>query len=54
MSQRYPTKQDHAPDLKIGSLGEKIGCANRAKVALHNPGCNWGLNPPVSSRDRAM
>ncbi|MEL4506397.1 hypothetical protein AAEX63_16060 [Luteococcus sp. H138] len=22
--------------------------------ALHNPGCSWGLNPPASSRDRAM
>ena len=22
--------------------------------ALHNPGCSWGLNPPVSSRLRAM
>ena len=23
-------------------------------TALHNPGCRWGLNPPVSSRLRAM
>ena len=23
-------------------------------LALHNPGCRWGLNPPVSSRLRAM
>ena len=22
--------------------------------ALHNPGCSWGLNPPVSRRLRAM
>ncbi len=30
-------------DLKEGAI-----------VALHNPGCSWGLNPPVSSRLRAM
>ena len=24
------------------------------KEALHNPGCSWGLNPPVSSSDLAM
>ena len=23
-------------------------------VALHNPGCSCSLNPPLSSRDRAM
>jgi hypothetical protein len=23
-------------------------------AALHNPGCRWGLNPPVSSSDLAM
>jgi|GEM_PF-248776 len=26
----------------------------RRLLALHNPGCSWGLNPPVSSRLRAM
>jgi superfamily II DNA/RNA helicase len=26
----------------------------RTKQALHNRGCSWGLNPPVSSRDLAM
>ena len=25
-----------------------------ALEALHNRGCSWGLNPPVSSRLRAM
>jgi putative transposase len=24
------------------------------KLALHDRGCSWGLNPPVSSRDLAM
>ena len=24
------------------------------KPALHNRGCSWGLNPPVSSSDLAM
>jgi len=24
------------------------------KGALHNRGCSWGLNPPVSSSDLAM
>ena len=24
------------------------------KLALHDPGCSRGLNPPVSSRDLAM
>ena len=26
----------------------------RTLRALHNPGCSWGLNPPVSSSDLAM
>jgi len=25
-----------------------------AKPALHNRGCSWGLNPPLSRSDRAM
>jgi len=24
------------------------------KMALHNRGCSWGLNPPLSRSDRAM
>ncbi len=24
------------------------------KLAHHDPGCSWGLNPPVSSSDLAM
>ena len=31
-----------------------VGCFKCTKRALHNPGCSWGLNPPVSSRLRAM
>lgn len=27
---------------------------HRTFTALHNPRCRWGLNPPVSSRLRAM
>ena len=26
----------------------------RPKLAHHNRGCSWGLNPPVSSNDLAM
>ena len=31
---------------KPGPLGEKL--------ALHNSGCSWGLNPPVSRSARVM
>lgn len=34
-------------------LDENRSCL-MGSVALHNPGCSWGLNPPVSSRLRAM
>ena len=30
------------------------GSHDELKGALHNPRCSWGLNPPVSSRLRAM
>ena len=30
------------------------GSTKMVKGALHNPGCSWGLNPPVSRRLRAM
>jgi len=35
--------------------GDLIGnIASDGFVALHNAGCSWGLNPPASSRQRAM
>ena len=34
--------------------GVSRGRDGMQKVALHNWGCSWGLNPPVSRRQRVM
>ena len=44
-------------DVALIDLGLPHPLADRLRggyPALHNPGCRWGLNPPVSSRLRAM
>jgi len=40
----------------VGAVGVVAGGAVtlRALKALHNRGCSWGLNPPLSRSDRAM
>ena len=42
-----------AADL-VGDGQELVGVLSRALQALHNWGCSWGLNPPVSRRQRVM
>lgn len=41
-------------DLYNTGVHGMMASAGSALVALHNWGCSWGVNPPVSRRQRAM
>ena len=41
--------------ISNGDSADKTGYRMReGYMALHNWGCSWGLNPPVSRRQRVM
>jgi len=42
------------PAEAAADLIEPVLARARRLVALHNRGCSWGLNPPLSRSDRAM
>ena len=44
-----------APRIHVPRLGGACcPISSRGKGAHRNPGCSWGLNPPLSRSDRAM
>ena len=56
-----PVKDPEADNLNRDGLAaetaeliDRVTASKGSKVALHDPGCSRGLNPPVSSRDLAM
>lgn len=53
---RAPPSPNHWPST-VNPDSPSVGqhrCPHQGLRALHNPGCRSGLNPPVSSSDRAM
>ena len=46
------TRTSQALVLDVESCNQLVGCPGYG--ALHNWGCSWGLNPPVSRSARVM
>lgn len=55
MDQAEDIDDDRWFDYLREDLPKSLGVITaHSNAALHNRGCSWGLNPPVSNRLRAM